>query len=336
MIIANPIFDTVFKRLMEDKEASKFIVSTLLGKPVISIEVKSQEVTYTEDEQSKSQAVALRLYRLDFVATIQTGDNEYTNVLIEVQKALKITNLNRFRNYIAEQYKRKDTVGGKKTSLPIITIYILGFELPEIATSCVRVNKNYFDAVHETDMDVKSHFIERIMHDCVVVQARKIEKERYATNLDKLLSVFIQDDFVDDEKTKYYPYFIEDENIRRITDILHYCASDTKERTRIKAEIEAWETYQELLESSEKDNLQTIERQDAALAEDKVIIARERAEKEAAIARERAALAEKEAAIARERAAIAEKEVAIARERAAIAEKEALLAELARLKTQNQ
>jgi hypothetical protein len=282
---------------MEDKETSKFIVTTLLGKPVVSIEVKSQEVTYTEDEQEKALAVALRLYRLDFVATIQTGDNEYTKVLIKVQKALKITNLSRFRKYIAEQYKRKDVIEDKETNLPIIAIYILGFELPEIETSCVRVNKNYFDAIHEENMDVKCHFIERIMHNCVVVQTRKIEKERYKTDLDKLLSVFIQDNFVDSEMTKYYHYLIDDENMRRITDILHYCASDAKERSKIEAEIEAWETYQELLESSEKDNLQKIEEQEAIIAE------------------KEAALAEKEAALARERA-----------------EKEALLAELARLK----
>ncbi|MDR1155351.1 MAG: hypothetical protein LBL04_11645 [Bacteroidales bacterium] len=308
MIIANPIYDTVFKRLTEDNETSKFIVSTLLGKPVVSIEVKSQEVMYMEDEQAKALAVALRMYRLDFVATVQTGDSEYTKVLIEVQKALKITNLSRFRNYIAEQYKRNDVVDGRETGLPIIAIYILGFELPEIATSCVRVNKSYFDAIHETDMDVKSHFIERIMHNCVVVQTRKIEKERYTTDLDKLLSVFIQDSFVDSKMTKYYHYPVEDKNIRRITDILHYCASDAKERARIEAEIEAWETYQELLESSEKDNLQKIEQQEAALAE------------------KDAALAEKDVALARERT---EKE-------AAIAEKELLLAELARLKTLNQ
>ncbi|MDR1340036.1 MAG: hypothetical protein LBK58_08305 [Prevotellaceae bacterium] len=319
MIIANPIYDTVFKRLMDDNETSKFIVSTLLGKPVVSIEVRSQEVMYMEDEQAKVMTVALRMYRLDFVATVQTGPDEYTKVLIEVQKALQITNLSRFRNYIAEQYKRKDVINGMETVLPIIAIYILGFELPEIATSCVRVNKNYFDAVHEEDIDVTSHFIERITHDCVVVQTRKIEKERYTTDLDKLLSVFIQDDFVDSKMTKYYNYPVEDKNIRRITDTLHYCASDAKERARIEAEIEAWEQFQELLESSEKDNLQTIEQQ-------KTVIVRERAEKEAALA----ALAEKEVAIARERA---EKEDAIARERL---EKEALLAEIARLKSRNQ
>jgi hypothetical protein len=38
MIVANPIYGTVFKRLMEDNERSKFIVSTLLGKPVVTIE----------------------------------------------------------------------------------------------------------------------------------------------------------------------------------------------------------------------------------------------------------------------------------------------------------
>jgi hypothetical protein len=303
---------------MENEQTARFIVSTLLDIPVVSIEVKSQEVTYVEDEQSKLQAVALRLYRLDFVATIRTGKNEYTKVLIEVQKALKLTNLQRFRNYVAEQYKRKDIVGNKENILPIIAIYILGFELPEISTACVRVNKNYFDAVHKIVLDVKSHFIERVMHDCVVVQTRKIEKELYLTNLDKLLSVFEQDYFVDEKTTKYYHHSIDDDNIRQIIDILHYCASDVNERKRIEAEHEAWETYQELLESAEKDNLQTI--------------VRERAEKEAALAEKDVALAEKEAALVEKEAAlavIAEKDAIIARERT---EKEALLAEIARLK----
>ncbi|MDR0713523.1 MAG: hypothetical protein LBF89_04595 [Bacteroidales bacterium] len=311
MIIANPLYDTVFKRLMEDEQVARFVVGTLLDIPVVTIEVKSQEVTYMEDEQSKLQAVALRLYRLDFVATIRTGENEYTKVLIEVQKALKVANLRRFRKYIAEQYRRDDIIENKKDTLPIIAIYILGFELPEISTACVRVNKNYYDAVHKMFIDIKSHFIERVMHDCVVVQARRIEKDLYATHLDKLLSVFEQEYFFEEEMTKDYRHLIDDENIRRMTDILHYCASDIDERKRIEAEHEAWETYQELLESTEKDNLQKIERQ-----------MKEIAEKEAALAEKDAILAEKDAVLA-------EKDTALARERA---EKEVLLAELARLK----
>jgi hypothetical protein len=167
------------------------------------------------------------------------------------------------------------------------------------------VNKNYFDAVEDKNLDnVKSHFIERVMHNCVAVQASRIKKGRYSKPLDKLLSVFEQDYFVDGQITKDYPYPIDDEDIRRIIDILHFCASDIEERKKIEAEQEAWDTYQELLESVEIENLQKIEQ--------------ERAEKEAA-------LAEKEAALA----VIAEKEAIIARERA---EKETLLAEIARLR----
>jgi hypothetical protein len=255
---------------MKDNEASKFIISTLLGKPVVSIEMKSWGIIYSEDEQDKTRALALRVCLFDYVATIQTGNNEYTEVFIEVQKALKITQLDRC---ISNRFKQKNIVGNQETNLPVIAIYILGFELPEIATSCVRVNKNYFDAVHEEDMDVTCHFIERIMYDCVVVQTRKIEKERYTTNLDKLLSVFILDNFVDDERTKYYQYLIDDENIRRITDILQYCASDPKDRNMIKGEIEAWEQFQELLESSEKENLQIIARGRAEKAEKEALLA---------------------------------------------------------------
>jgi hypothetical protein len=305
---------------MENEEVAKFIVSTLLGRPVVSIEVKSQEITYIDEEESRIQIVALRLFRLDFVATIQTGVNEYTKALIEVQKALKVANLRRFRKYIAEHYRREDVIDNKKVTLPIIGIYILGFELPEISTSCVRVNKSYYDAIHELPLDTKSHFIERIMHNCVVVQAGKIEKDRYITPLDKLLSVFEQNYFIDagSEITKYFRHPIDDENIRRIIDILHYCASDADERKKIEAEHEAWETYQELLESYEKDNMEKLEKQS------KVIV-----EQGAIIVETKAALAEKEADLAEKEAALAEKEASIARERA---EKEALLAELARLR----
>jgi hypothetical protein len=40
--------------------------------------------------------------------------------------------------------------------------------------------------------------------------------------------------------------------------------SYAKDRKQTAAEIEAWETFQELLESTEKDNLQKLEQQRAA------------------------------------------------------------------------
>jgi hypothetical protein len=84
MIIANTIYDTVFKRLTAYETVAKFIVNVLLSTQVTSVEVKSQNITYTEDELT--QAVSLHLFRLDFVAAVQVGENKYTKVLIEQQK----------------------------------------------------------------------------------------------------------------------------------------------------------------------------------------------------------------------------------------------------------
>ncbi|MDR1130060.1 MAG: hypothetical protein LBK96_03660 [Prevotellaceae bacterium] len=70
MVIANPMYDTAFKKLMKDSEASKFIISTLLGKPIVSIEPRLKGRIYMEDEQDETRALALRLYQLDYVFNI--------------------------------------------------------------------------------------------------------------------------------------------------------------------------------------------------------------------------------------------------------------------------
>ena len=81
MLIANPIYDTVFKRMMENERVAKFFISTLLEQTIEAIEVKPQEFTYTDE------LAGLAVFRLDFIATIKTETGEYKKVLIEIQKA---------------------------------------------------------------------------------------------------------------------------------------------------------------------------------------------------------------------------------------------------------
>lgn len=76
----------------------------------------------------------LAVFRLDFIAAIKTDTGEHKTVLIEIQKAKNPIDLLRFRNYLAEQYKKEDTVNNENIVLPITTIYFLGFKLPEIET----------------------------------------------------------------------------------------------------------------------------------------------------------------------------------------------------------
>ena len=142
MVIANPIYDVVFKKMMENDRVAKFFIGTMLSQTIENVEVKPQEFTYTDE------LAGLAVFRLDIIATIKTDSGELKKVLIEIQKARNHIDLMRFRNYLAEQYKKEDKIGNTKVVLPIITIYILGFKLPEIETPCLKVERNYKDLVN--------------------------------------------------------------------------------------------------------------------------------------------------------------------------------------------
>ena len=97
MVIANPIYDVVFKRMMENDKVAKFFIGTLLEQTIETVTVKSQEFTYTDE------LAGLAVFRLDFIATIKTESGELKKVLIEIQKAKNQIDLMRFRNYLGEQ-----------------------------------------------------------------------------------------------------------------------------------------------------------------------------------------------------------------------------------------
>ena len=247
MVIANPIYDVVFKKMMENERVAKFFIGTLLEQVIETVEVKPQEFTYVDE------LAGLSVFRLDFVATIKTETGEYKKVLIEIQKAKKQIDLMRFRNYLAEQYKRKDKINDESVVLPITTIYILGFKLPEIESSCIKVERNYKDLIEKRIIDTKSEFVEKLTHDSFIVQVERIS-DRYQTKLDKLLSVFEQTNFIDDSRIiKQYNHDGDDEDVKIITDILHYSGIDPIEKKKIEIEQEAWRTVEAMTEDIVKE-----------------------------------------------------------------------------------
>ncbi len=269
MIIANPIYDVVFKRLMENDRVAKFFISTLLEQIVESVEIKPQEFTYT------NELAGLAVFRLDFIAVIKNAEGESKKVLIEIQKAKNQIDLMRFRNYLAEQYKKEDTINEEKVILPITTIYILGFKLPEIETPCLKVERNYKDLTNKTNLTAKSDFVEKLTHDSFVVQVERIT-DRYQTRLDKLLSVFEQTNFIDDNKIiKEFNHEIDIEELKIATDILHYSGTNPSEKKKIETEQEAWRTVDAMTEGLraklEQQN-KTIQEKDQALSEKDILI----------------------------------------------------------------
>ncbi len=242
MVIANPIYDVVFKKMMENDKVAKFFIGTLLEQTIETVEVKPQEFTYTDE------LAGLAVFRLDFIATIKTDAGEYKKVLIEIQKAKNHIDLMRFRNYLAEQYKKEDVINEEKVILPITTIYILGFKLPEILSSCIKVERNYRDLIDKKIIEGKSDFVEKLTHDSFIVQVNRIT-DRYQTRLDKLLSVFEQTNFVDDKKiTKEFNHDADIEEVEIITEILHHSGTNPEERKKIENEQEAWRTVDAMTE----------------------------------------------------------------------------------------
>lgn len=190
MLIANPIYDAVFKYLMEDTEIARRFISFLIGEEIVEIELKPQE------HFSKSELFMLVVLRLDFKATIKTKDGQHKKVLIELQKGKHLQDIMRFRKYLAMNYRSEDLVRNVKGKLeeavlPIITIYFLGFKLKKVPTAVLKVNRVYTDLIEQKEIQTKETFIEQLTHDCYVIQIPRLQTEE-RTTIEHLLKIFNQ------------------------------------------------------------------------------------------------------------------------------------------------
>ena len=79
MIVANPIYDIVFKYLLEDERIARTLLSALLKKDVVA-------VVSRRNEYSNIGRNGLSVFRIDFGATIQESDGSRHLILIELQK----------------------------------------------------------------------------------------------------------------------------------------------------------------------------------------------------------------------------------------------------------
>ena len=95
--IANPIYDSVFKYLMEDERVARTIFSALLKKEVVSVEMRRNEYANVGRRD-------ISMFRIDFGAKVREADGRVHLVLIELQKTWLPTETLRFRQYLGAQY----------------------------------------------------------------------------------------------------------------------------------------------------------------------------------------------------------------------------------------
>ena len=189
-IIANPIYDVVFKYMMEDERVAKLLLSALLQKEVLSLKMRRHE--YTDMQQTR-----ISLFRIDFSANVRNEDGSENLILIELQKTWLTTEALRFRQYLGTQYLNKENVLETKDDggygLPIVSIYILGHKLGDLTEPVVYVRRRYLDYDSNPIVDgVPDKFIESLTHDSIIVQIPYL-KGRMRNRLERILNVFDQD-----------------------------------------------------------------------------------------------------------------------------------------------
>ena len=187
--VANPIYDCVFKFLMEDERIAKTVLSALLKKEVVSVEMRRHEhPNVTRDKIS--------MFRIDFAAQVKEDDGTVRLILIELQKTWVDTETLRFRRYLSAQYNAEENMVKegelKGYAVPMISVYLLGHRVGDIDKAVVYVTHNAFDYDGKVvEGGMQDPFINSLIHDSIIVQIPLLHG-KINNRLDRVLSVFDQ------------------------------------------------------------------------------------------------------------------------------------------------
>lgn len=237
MIIANPVYDIVFKYLMEDERIACTILSALLKKEVLDVHVRRHEY-------SNQQRDTLSIFRIDFGATIREDDGSERLILIEVQKTWVDTKTLRFRQYLGAQYSNKENMVGKDRdahALPMVAVYLLGHKVGDIEEPVIYVNHFAYD--YNDNLVVKGMpdpFVNSLTHNSIIVQIPRLHGQ-VNNRLDKVLSIFDQSPAEGKARQLYdidESAYDGDDEMMRIVHRLVAAAADAKVRHDMDVEDE--------------------------------------------------------------------------------------------------
>ena len=185
MVVANPIYDIVFKYLMEDERIARTILSALLKKDVVAVEVRPHE--YSDETRD-----SLSVFRIDFGATIRESDGKEHLILIELQKTWLDTETLRFRQYLGVHYSNPKNMLDSCRSLPMVAVYLLGHKVGDVEEPVLYVSHQSFDYNNNiVTKGLPNPFVDSLTHDSIIVQIPRLHGH-INNRLDMVLSIFDQ------------------------------------------------------------------------------------------------------------------------------------------------
>ena len=187
--IANPIYDVVFKYLMEDERVVKILLSALLKKTVVEVEMRKHE--YSNVQRDK-----ISMFRIDFGAKVREEDGSIRLVLIELQKTWLETETLRFRQYLGAQYANPDNMLKDdehiSQGIPMVAVYLLGHRVGDIEEPVLYIKHESYD--YEGNVVTKGlpdPFVESLTHNSILVQIPRLHGH-VNNRLEEILSIFDQ------------------------------------------------------------------------------------------------------------------------------------------------
>ena len=235
--VANPLYDAVFKYLMEDDRIAKTILTALLKKKVIDVKIRRNEYANLTRRESIS------MFRIDFAATVLDEDNQPHLMLIELQKTWLPTETLRFRRYLALQYNNEENMlkeEHEKYAIPMVAIYLLGHCIGKIEEPVIYVNHHaYTYDGKKVEEGIPDPFVESLQHDSIIVQIPLLHG-RVNNRLEKVLCLFDQTNVADNKKVIKVDdkQFEGDNDMEYIVRRLQSAAADPDMRYQMNAEDE--------------------------------------------------------------------------------------------------
>ena len=185
MEVANPIYDAVFKYLMEDERVARTILSALLKKDVLSVEARPHEYSNTKKEP-------VSMFRIDFAAKVRQPDGTEQLTLIEVQKSWVPSEVLRFRQYLGVQYESERNMTDEGYGMPMVAVYLLGHKVGDIKEPVLYVHHEPRDYDGNlVTQGLPDPFVSSLTHESIIVQIPRLHG-RINNRLDEVLSVFDQ------------------------------------------------------------------------------------------------------------------------------------------------
>ena len=309
MKIANPVYDTVFKYLMEDERIARTILSALLKKDVVAVEVRPHE--YSNDNHD-----SLSVFRIDFGATIRDAEGKDSLLLIELQKTWLETETLRFRQYLGVHYSNPKNIRKDGNALPMVAVYLLGHRVGDIEEPVIYVNKQIcsYDSQVVTK-GLPNSFVESLTHDSIIVQIPRLHGQ-INNRLDMVLSIFDQSRM--DENDSHVLKFEDeaydgDADMTRILHRLTMAAADADMRHKMNVEDE----YFSAIEKRDTEILL----KDRKLAEQNVQLM----EQQAQLTEQQAQLTEQQTRLTEQQAELTEQQTRLTEQQAELDQKDELL-----------